>query len=49
MLNRNSSPDIKSISESFLPIAYKCNCKLLYSISHTLKSLITRDKDRLDH
>ncbi|KYN35193.1 Kin of IRRE-like protein 3 [Trachymyrmex septentrionalis] len=33
---------IKSISESFLPLAYKCNCKLLYSIPNTLKGLITR-------
>ena len=39
-------PHIKSITESFVSIAYKCNCKLSYSIPNTLKNLITRDKDR---
>jgi len=41
-------PYIRSISENCLPI-YKCNFKLSYSIRNTLKNLITRGKNRLDH
>jgi len=38
---------INSISEKFSPLVNMFNCKLAYTISNILKSLIKKDKDRL--
>jgi len=41
-------PYAKSVFETFRPIALKMNCKLAYSIPHTLNKYIKRGKDQLD-
>ncbi len=41
-------PYVKSISERFLPITAKFNCKLAYTIPNTLEKFIKRGKDDLD-
>lgn len=41
-------PYVKSISESFTPIATKLNLKTVYTIPNTLKKFISHGKDKLD-
>jgi len=42
-------PYVKSVSESFRPIAFKMNSKLAFSIPNALNKYIKRDKDQFYH